>query len=176
MLVSSFCASRLSDATRRMRATELLCAAPSQQRLRRGSSCVAARSSRCSTTTYTALNWSSHRRVAAPRGGTRRQLEEGRKLHAESAPSQQQKQATAVSRDHERSTGRKTSSGSPSTDHRAAPRRIIGQPLDGSSGSLSTDHRAAPRAICHFLGRDITQPSSFIIHLRSEKLTLRSLP
>ena len=38
------------------------------------------------------------RRVAAPRGGTRRQLEEGRELHAESAPSQQQKQATAVSK------------------------------------------------------------------------------
>ena len=34
MLVSSFCASRLRDATRRMSAAELVCAAPSQQQLR----------------------------------------------------------------------------------------------------------------------------------------------
>ena len=37
MLASSFCASRPRDATRRMSATELVCAAPSQQRLRRSS-------------------------------------------------------------------------------------------------------------------------------------------
>ena len=51
--------------------------------------------------------------LAAPRGGTRRGIEEGRELllprsissfAAAAAPSQQQ-QATAVSRDHERSTG-----------------------------------------------------------------------
>ena len=52
--------------------------------------------------------------AAAPRGGTRRHLEEGRELlllrsissvAAASAPLQQQQQATAVSRDDERSTG-----------------------------------------------------------------------
>ena len=39
---SSFCVSRPRDATRRMSATELVCAAPSQQRLRRSSDSVAA--------------------------------------------------------------------------------------------------------------------------------------
>ena len=67
--------------------------------------------------------WSSHRLIvasllevllAAPRGGTRRHLEEGCELRAASAPSQQaaasapsqqqQQQATVVSRDDERST------------------------------------------------------------------------
>ena len=56
--------------------------------------------------------------LAAPRGGTRRHLEEGRErgellraasanssVAAVSAPSQQLKQATAVSRDDERSMG-----------------------------------------------------------------------
>ena len=43
MLVSSFCASRPRDATRRMSATELVCAAPSQQRLRRSSVAAALR-------------------------------------------------------------------------------------------------------------------------------------
>ena len=125
MLVSSFYASRLRDATRRMRVTELLCAAPSQQRLRRSSDSVAAAAPsqqqlrRSSTTIYNlAHNWSSHRHVpprgaanstsrrdaAAPRGGTRaaRSISS---VAASSAPSQQQKQATAVSRDDERSTG-----------------------------------------------------------------------
>ena len=37
MPASSFCASSPRDATRRMSATELVCAAPSQQRLRRSS-------------------------------------------------------------------------------------------------------------------------------------------
>ena len=36
-----------------------------------------------------ALKWSSHRRTAAPRGGRRRHLEEGRELRAVSAPPQQ---------------------------------------------------------------------------------------
>ena len=36
-MLASFCASRPRDATRRMSATELVCAAPSQQRLRRSS-------------------------------------------------------------------------------------------------------------------------------------------
>ena len=121
MLLSSFCASRLSDATRRMSATELVCAAPSQQQLRRSSSSVAAAAP--SQHHYNlALKWSSHRRVpprgaagrdaAAPRGGTRRHLEEGHELllprsissvAAALAPSQQR--ATAASRDDERSTG-----------------------------------------------------------------------
>ena len=87
MLVSSFCASRPRDATRRMSATELVlrssvaAATPSQQH--------------CNL----ALKWSSHRR---------RHLEEGRELccRVASAPSQQhqlrrsstqQQQATAVS-------------------------------------------------------------------------------
>ena len=64
---------------------------------------------------------------AAPRGGTRRDLEGEREQRAASAPAQQHqlrrsnKQATAVSRDHERSTGRKTSLSNPSN--------IIAQPL-----------------------------------------------
>ena len=51
-----------------------------------------------------------------PRGGTRaaRSISS---VAAASAPSQQQKQATAVSRDHERSTGRK--------HHWAAPRIVF---------------------------------------------------
>ena len=127
MLLSSFCASRLSDATRRMSATELVlrssvaAATPSQQQLRRSSSSVAAAAP--SQHHYNlALKWSSHRRVpprgaagrdaAAPRGGTRRHLEEGHELllprsissvAAALAPSQQR--ATAASRDDERSTG-----------------------------------------------------------------------
>ena len=119
MLLSSFCASRLSDATRRMSATELVCAAPSQQQLCRGSNSVAAA---LQPSNNLALKWSSHRRVpprgaagrdaAAPRGGTRRHLEEGHELllprsissvAAALAPSQQR--ATAASRDDERSTG-----------------------------------------------------------------------
>ena len=51
--------------------------------------------------------------AAAPRGGTRA-ARSINSVAASSAPSQQQKQATAVSCDHERSTGRKTSLGSPS--------------------------------------------------------------
>ena len=102
MLASSFCASRLSDATRRMSATELVCAAPSQQRLRRSSVAVALQP--------IALNWSS----AAPRGGTRRHLERGRALRAAPAPSQQhqlrrssssrRRQCPASRDQHERST------------------------------------------------------------------------
>ena len=103
----SFCASRLSDATRRMSATELVCAAtPSQQHYN------------------LALNWSSSSRPSSRccqqhleegRGGTSRrdascaQHQRRRSsisaVAAASAPSQQQKQATAVSRDDERSTG-----------------------------------------------------------------------
>jgi len=81
MLVSSFCASRPRDATRRMSATELAlrssvaAATPSQQQLRRS----------CTSHYILALNWT----VAAPRRGTRRHLEEGRELRAASAPSQQ---------------------------------------------------------------------------------------
>jgi hypothetical protein len=118
MLASSFCASRPRDVRRRISATELVCAA------RRSSDSVAAPSQQHYNL---ALNWSSHRRVprrgavgstsrrdaAARRGGTRaaRSISS---VAAASAPSQQQKQATVVSRDHERSTGRNTSLGSPS--------------------------------------------------------------
>ena len=105
MLVSSFCASRLSDATRRMRATGLLCAAPSQQHYNLKP---------ISTQLVVFVASLLEVLLAAPRGGTRRHLEGGRELRAASAPSQkhqlhrssqQQKQATAVSRDDERSTG-----------------------------------------------------------------------
>ena len=119
MQVSSFCASHPRNATHTMSATELVLhssvatATPSHQRLR--PPCLR----RSSTTIYNlALNWSSHRRVprrgaagsasrrdaVAPRGGTRaaRSISS---VAASSAPSQQQKQATAVSRDDERSTG-----------------------------------------------------------------------
>ena len=106
MLTSSFCASRLLDATPRMSATELVlrssiaAATPSQQHYN------------------LALKWSSHRHVP-PRGASGRDavhhqhLEEERELllprsisfvAAASAPPQQQQQATAVSREDERST------------------------------------------------------------------------
>jgi hypothetical protein len=108
MLVS-FCVSRPRDATRRMSATELVCAAPSQQRLRRSSSSVAA-----------ALQPSTQVVVSSPRPSSRccwQHVEEGRELRAASPPSQQHASITsvaaasagdgptAVSRDDERSTG-----------------------------------------------------------------------
>ena len=84
MLASSFCASRLSDATCRMSATELVCAGPSQQRRRR-----------------------SWQHLEEGRGGTSRPRAARRisSVAAASAPLQQQQQATAVSRDDEWSTG-----------------------------------------------------------------------
>ena len=88
MLVSSFCASRLSDATRRMRATGLLCAAPSQQHYNLKP---------ISTQLVVFVASLLEVLLAAPRGGTRRHLEGGRELRAAAAPSQQQQQATAVS-------------------------------------------------------------------------------
>ena len=130
MLVSSFCASRPRDATRRMSATELVlrssvasqrqlrrvaAAAPSQQQLRRSS-----------TTTYvpsTQMVVSSSRPSSRCcwqhlEEGPRCYLEEGRELRAAAAPSQQhqlrrssssRRHATAVcmavSCDDERSTG-----------------------------------------------------------------------
>ena len=133
MLVSSFCASRPRDATRRMRATELVlrssvvAATPSQQQLRRSS-----------TSHYNlARNWSSHRRVhrrcaagctsrrdaARPRGGTRaaRSISS---VAAASAPSQQQQLATAVSRDDERSTWAPREYSSFSSKYKLAAPRI----------------------------------------------------
>ena len=85
MLVSSFCASLPRDATRRMSTTELVCAAPSRQRLRRSSIAAALQ-----TSTQVVVLVASLLEVplAAPRGGTRRHLEGGRELRAASAPSQ----------------------------------------------------------------------------------------
>jgi len=88
--------------TRRMSATELVCAAPSQQRLRRSSVGVALQPSTqlvVFVASLLELAATSRRDAAAPRGGTRaaRSISS---VAAASAPSQQQKQATAVSRDH----------------------------------------------------------------------------
>ena len=119
MLASSFSASRPRDATRRMSATELVCAAPSQQRLRRSSVGVALQPSTQLVVFVASLfevllaaprgheegcSSTSRRDAAAPRGGGRaaRSISS---VAAASAPSQQQKQATAASRGHERSTG-----------------------------------------------------------------------
>ena len=137
MPASSFCASRLRDATRRMSATELVCAVPSQQRLRRSSVGVALQTS----TQLVVLVL-----PAAPRGGTRQHFEGGRALRAASAPSQQD-QLHRSSRSRRRQCPVTMSGRRGEKHHRAAPRRIIGQPLDGSSGSPSTDHRAASRRI-----------------------------
>ena len=115
MLASSFYASRSRDATRRMSTTELICTAPSQQRLRR-SSIAAALQPEPSTQLVVFVAFLLEVLPAAPRGGTLRHLEGGRALRAASAPSQQHQQATAMSREprpHERSTGRKTSLSSP---------------------------------------------------------------
>ena len=125
MLASSFCASRPRDVTRRMSTTEVVCAAPSHLR-------------RSSTNTYIYITTSSTQPVvfvaslledevlpAAPRGGTRRYLEGGCELRAASAPSQEQEEELRRSSrsrrrqcpatmTHERSTGQKTSLGSPS--------------------------------------------------------------
>jgi len=145
MLVSSFCASRLSDATRRMRATGLLCAAPSQQHYNLKP---------ISTQLVVFVASLLEVLLAAPRGGTRRHLEGGRELRAASAPSQQhqlrrsslssvaaalapsqqQQQATAVSRDH------------------------WAQPLEW----------AAPRRICHFFAA-VTRQTAFVHNLSSER-------
>ena len=135
ILVSGFLASRPRDATHRMSATELVCAAPLQQRLRHSSDSVAAPSQQHYNL---ALDWSSHRRVpsrgaacitsrrdaAAPRRGTRAVRSTSYVAKA-SAPSQQQKQTTAVSRDHKRSTGLQASL----WKWRNA-KCIIGQPLE----------------------------------------------
>ena len=127
MPASSFCASRLRDATRRMSATELVCAAPSQQRSVAAPSQQAA-ALQPSTQLVAFVASLLELEVLLPRGGTRRHLEGGRERRAASAPSQQQKlrrssrsrrrqcPATRVPRPCEQSTGRKTSSGCPSKD------------------------------------------------------------
>ena len=108
---ASFRTSSPRDATRRMSSTELLCA--TQQRLRR-SSIAAALQPSTQLVVFVASLLQVLLLLAAPRVGTRRHLEGGRELRAASrissiaaasAPSQQQKQATAVFRDDERSTG-----------------------------------------------------------------------
>ena len=75
-MASSFCASRPRDATRRMSATELVCAAPPQQRLRRSS--VAAALQPISTQLVFFVESLLEVLLAAPRGGTRQHLEKGR--------------------------------------------------------------------------------------------------
>ena len=84
-----------------MSATELVCAAPLQQQLRRSSVGVALQPSTQLVVFVASL---LEVLLAAPRGRTRRHLEEGREQRVVSAPSQQQQQATEVSRDDERST------------------------------------------------------------------------
>ena len=113
MPASSFYASRPRDSTRRMSATELICATPSQQRLRLNSVAAALQpstqllsrpSSRCCCST-------SRRDAAAPRGRTRA----ARSISSVAAALsllQQQRQATAASRDHWAAPRM----GSPSTD------------------------------------------------------------
>ena len=97
-----------------------VCVAPLQQQLRRSSSSVAAAAP--SQQHYNlALKWSTHRLVpsrgaasstsrrdaVAPRGGTRDAAAAQHQLRRSStaAPSQHEQQATAVSRDDERSMG-----------------------------------------------------------------------
>ena len=108
MLALSFCASCPRDATRRLSATEVVCADPSQQQLRRSSTTTQHSTGRLIVASLVEVL------LAAPRGGTLRHLEEGRELRAASTPSQQhqlrrssrsRREATAVSRDDERSTG-----------------------------------------------------------------------
>ena len=106
MLASSFCASRPRDATRRMSATELVCAAPSQQRcaqhqLRRSSiSSVADATRRMSATELVCASPSQQRlrrssdSVAAP--SQQRSISS---VAAASAPSQQhQLRRSSISR------------------------------------------------------------------------------
>ena len=115
MLASSFCASRPRDATRRMSATELVCAAPSQQLLRRSSDSVAAGQQRAAT---------PHSVAAAPLGGTRRYLEEGRALRAACSISSvaQQHQLRRSSRSRRRQCPATRSGQRGEKHHWAAPR------------------------------------------------------
>ena len=108
MLTSSFCASRLLDATPRMSATELVlrssiaAATPSQQHYNLALKWL----SNHRVPSRGAAGSTSRRDAAAPRGETRaaRSISS---VAAASAPSQQQQhqRATAVSRDDDRSTG-----------------------------------------------------------------------
>ena len=92
--------------------------------------------------------------LAPPRGGTRRQLKGGRALRAGIAPSQQD-QLRRSSRSRRRHCPATMSGRRGEKHHRTAPRRIIGQPLDG------------------FATVTYLKLSSFTIYLPKE---LRSLP
>ena len=118
MPVSSFCASRSRDATtRRMSATELVCAAPSQQRLR------------CSSVQQhcnLALNWSNWSRPSSRCCFflRRRNLEEGRALRAACSISSvaQQHQLRRSSRSRRRQCPATRSGQRGEKHHWAAPR------------------------------------------------------
>ena len=114
MLASSFCASHPRDATRRMSATELVCAAPSQQRLRRSSVAAALQPSTQLVVIVACSRPSSRccwQHLEEGRGGTSRgdascaQHQPRRSSISFVAAVAALQQATAVSRDHERSTG-----------------------------------------------------------------------
>ena len=187
MLASSFCASRPRDATRRVSATELVCAA--QQRLRRSS--VAA------VLYNLALKWSSSSRPSSRycqqhleegRGGTSRgdassaQLQLRRSsISSSQAASSTSRRDAAAPRGGTRAARSMSSVAAASAPSQHQLRRSIssrrrqcpatmsgrqgekniGQPLDGSSSSPSTDY-------CHFFGRDITQ-TFFVHNLSSER-------
>ena len=93
----------LRSSVDRRSSSSVAAAAPSQQQLRRSSTIQSSTQMDVSLCVYLLEVL-----LSAPRGGTRRHLEDrdasccGR---AAAAPSQQQQQATAVSRDDERSTG-----------------------------------------------------------------------
>ena len=83
MQASAFCASRPRDATRRMSATELVCAAPSQQRLRRSSVAAVLIGILPPSTQLRVPRSLLEMLPAAPRGGTRRHLEGGDARYAQ---------------------------------------------------------------------------------------------
>ena len=115
MPASSFCASRLRDATRRMSATELVYVAPSQQRLRRSSDSIAAPSQKHYNLqpigTQLVVFVASQQHLEEGRGGTSRgdaryaQHQLRRSSISSVAAVAAGDGPTAVSRDHERSKG-----------------------------------------------------------------------
>ena len=135
MLASSFCASRPRDATRRMSATELVCAAPSQQRLRRSS--VAAPSQQHYTLALNSSRFSSRccqQHLEEGRGGTSRgdarcaqhQLRRSSRSSVAAAEAGDGSVPRRASRDH-------VSSRRGVKHHRAAPRRIFHRDIHTSA-------------------------------------------
>ena len=113
------------NATRRISATELVCAAPSQQRLRRSSVAAVLQPS---TQLVVFVAFLLDVRPAAPRGGARRHLEGGPELRAASTPSQHH-QLRRSSRSRRRQCPATMSGRRGEKHHWAAPRII--SPPDG---------------------------------------------